>query len=386
MATYQSSHTGAEIDAAVDAVSGKADKATTLAGYGITNAYTKTDSDSRYYQISGATNLSASSSNPVDLNSVINTGNYSSTTSGASYVSNKPVSSNKAFRLIVGMTTQGDANYKRQRFQYYNEVSVYERYTSDGGTNWSSWEKVQDDLSDYLPLAGGTLTGALTVSADVTTTGDVYMDNAKAIYVKDTNNTNRELIKLSSSDNIIIGAGTIAAGGDAYIYGNSMRFRIGGTGSDDYNALILDSSKNAAFMGYIKATGDIYMSPAISTTNTDSKKIYFRTSHIADTTNNVGPYVQAITHSSSYGRKRLSVFQVDAASYTGTYSEVFTILPNGNVGIGTVSPTTKLGVSGDVDITGSLSFNGTAVATVYSGSSAPSSGTGSDGDIYIQTS
>lgn len=171
MATYQSSHTGAEIDAAVDAVSGKADKATTLDGYGINNAYTKTDSDSRYYQISGATNLAASSSNPVDLNSVINTGNYSSTTSGASYVSNKPVSSNKAFRLIVGMTTQGDANYKRQRFQYYNEVNVYERFTSDGGTNWSSWEKVQGAMVTVY-------TGSTAPSSSTGSNGDIYIQTS----------------------------------------------------------------------------------------------------------------------------------------------------------------------------------------------------------------
>ena len=171
MATYQSSYTGAEIDAAVAAVSGKADKATTIAGYGITDAYTMTDSNSRYYQLAGATNLAATSSNPVDLNSVINTGNYSSNTSGASHVSNKPKSANRAFRLIVGMTTQADQNYKRQRFQYYNEVDVYERNTSDGGANWSSWEKVQGAIVTVY-------TGSTAPSSSTGNDGDIYIQTS----------------------------------------------------------------------------------------------------------------------------------------------------------------------------------------------------------------
>lgn len=57
-----------------------------------------------------------------------------------------------------------------------------------------------------------------------------------------------------------------------------------------------------------------------------------------------------------------------------------------NVGIGTNSPSCKLDVAGDVAISGSLSLGGTPVVKVFSGSSAPSSSTGSNGDIYIQTS
>lgn len=140
--------------------------------------------------------------------------------------------------------------------------------------------------------------------------------------------------------------------------------------------------------GYIKAAGDIFMAPATPSTNTDSQKIWFRTHYVTDTTKNMGPYIQGVTETGGFGKKRLSVFQVSptSTSYTDAYIEAFTVLPNGNVGIGTTSPSTKLGVSGDVDITGGLSFNGTAVATVYSGSSAPSSSTGANGDIYIQTS
>lgn len=330
------------------------------------------------------------------------------------------------------------------------------------------------DLDDYLPLTGGTLTGALTVNDDVTTTGTLYTDNGKFVQAKDTGSTYRNILGISSSNNFVVGYGMPAAGISTFIYGSgSVRLRVGGTAEEydglfidsslhsrfggriylknnvpiyykDSNdtdhtvmylsssnelqigngtatlggtvihgtsivfktngtaggnaALTLDSSKDASFSGsvsvsgnesvtgYIKASGDIYMAPATATTNTDSKKLYFRTSHINDSTNNLGPYIQGITNSTTYGRKRLSVFQVDAASYTDTYEEVFTILPNGRVGIGTVTPSALLEVAGNAAITGTLTLGGNPVAVVYSGSSAPSSSTGSNGDIYIQTS
>ena len=307
MATYQSSYTGAQIDAAVGAVSGKAEKSemSVVAGTGA-------DADKTTITLKSGTSATV-------------------------------------------LTTHQDISGKADTTA----------------------------LADYLPLTGGTLTGALTVNDDITTTGEITLNNSKYIKAKDSGGTVRNLIEISSSDNLVLGYG-MATVGQVNVYGTNFMVRTNGTNPSN-TALTIDSSKNAEFSGYIKAVGDIYMAPSTSTTNTDSNKIYFRTSHFADATINVGPYIQAITHTSTYGRKRLSVFQVDAASYTGTYSEVFTILPNGNVGIGTTSPTTALGVTGDVAISGGLSLGGTAVVKVYSGSSAPSSGTGSNGDIYIQT-
>ena len=43
--SYNSKYTGAEVEALLDKVPDKADKATTLAGYGIADAYTKSEVD-----------------------------------------------------------------------------------------------------------------------------------------------------------------------------------------------------------------------------------------------------------------------------------------------------------------------------------------------------
>lgn len=157
-----------------------------------------------------------------------------------------------------------------------------------------------DAVDDKLPLTGGTLTGALTVSADVTTTGDVHISNGKRIYVKDSVGTEVNGMYMSASNNLVIGTGTLDRTNYTYIYGTTgITVRVGGSAATD-NALIINSSKN--------------------------------------------------------------------------------------VGIGTSSPTCRLDVSGDAAISGSLTLGGQAVVSVFSGSTAPSSSTGSNGDIYIQTS
>ena len=142
------------------------DLPTTLSGYGILN-----DANDRYFALYGGTNLSPSSSKAVDLNTITDTGSYYvSNSTTAQYVSNRPVTGSHDFRLWVIATIGTSANYKRQRYARYDNNNVYERYTTNGGTSWSTWELVQSNLAnyaltssldDYLPLSGGTLTGTL---------------------------------------------------------------------------------------------------------------------------------------------------------------------------------------------------------------------------------
>lgn len=400
MATYQSSYTGAEIDAAVGAVPNKQD--TLVSGTNIKTINNQSILGSgNIYISSGGDNYIAMTATWDANDEYLES--FAFDDASAAYTIYNANGANTIFGIETG--TMDGNTFVSDDFYYYAQVDQEnagaqqyfffefwdntDKYkvtiqVNESTLSVNTYSHESFAIGDYLPLTGGTLTGALTVSDDITTTGEITLNNGKYIKAKDSGGTDRNIISVSSADNLTLGYG-LATVGQVNVYGTSFMVRTNGTATSN-TALTIDSSKNAEFTGYIKAVGDIYLSPSTSTTNTDSKKLYFRTSHFADSTNNVGPYVQAITHSSTYGRKRLSVFQVNAASYTGTYSEVFTILPNGNVGIGTTSPTTALGVTGDVAISGGLSLGGQAVVRVFSGSSAPSSGTGSDGDIYIQTS
>jgi len=121
--------------------------------------------DGSYLRISRYTSLGASSTNPIDLNNITTVGTYVQGADAATqYVSNKPTTNNYTFRLIVEYTRSYSTynNWLRQRYQEYNSPVVYERRSNiNGSFANSTWYRVQDNLANYLPLTGGTLTGDL---------------------------------------------------------------------------------------------------------------------------------------------------------------------------------------------------------------------------------
>lgn len=125
-----------------------------------------TDNFGNYaYALYGGTNLSPSESNVVDLNTITDYGSYyCATIASASYVQNQPTGAT-AFRLWVSCPLGTSSDYIRQRYQGYAQIQVFERYSNNGGSTWSTWYRCQADVDgEFLPLTGGTLTGSLTVN------------------------------------------------------------------------------------------------------------------------------------------------------------------------------------------------------------------------------
>ena len=245
---------------------------TTLSGYGVLD-----DANSKYYALYGGTKLnnSLSSTNKIDLDDYVTPGSYyCGAIADSDYISNKPIRG--AFRMWVTSSNGVGAHY-RQRYQLYNSMIAYERWKLSGNA-WTEWYTVQDNLANYASASdvttlqgyftNGVANSATTASKLSTTSktawgqtywtsggvptnisgslvdvSDVTINNNCSIYFKDSGGTTRSLFGFSSSNNLGVGSGTVAAGGSTIIYGTNIVFRANGTSTSD-NAMYITSDKN----------------------------------------------------------------------------------------------------------------------------------------------
>lgn len=103
-----------------------------------------------------------------NLNNYTAVGNYACYASAtSSSIANRPESRDAAFVLTVQRSTGSTSvQYVKQELMYYAYNYVYIRNSTNSGSTWTEWERVafDTDLEDYLPLTGGTLTGALALN------------------------------------------------------------------------------------------------------------------------------------------------------------------------------------------------------------------------------
>ena len=88
------------------------------------------------------------------------------------------------------------------------------------------------------------------ISGNISSVGNIYMDNAKTIFIQDTDGTDRSILNFSSNNNLNLGYGTYSLGSGTYIYGKTLVVRIGGTAASA-NAVQVDESKNMTVTGYV---------------------------------------------------------------------------------------------------------------------------------------
>ena len=170
-----------------------------------------------------------------------------------------------------------------------------------------------------------------------------------SITLKGTTSTTARIIMSRSSYNYInyptdgslcLGTSNSSASTQLFIDGATGNVGIG----------TVEPSVKLSVKGNSQLKGTVYVTNLEATTiGEDSGKIKFNSIHPTNTDKDKlrSPYIQAI-YQGNYSRKRLSIFQSNATNYTDDFVEVFTVLPNGNVGIGTTKPQCKLDVNGNV--------------------------------------
>ena len=205
--------------------------------------------------------------------------------------------------------------------------------TNRGALSSADWTTFNNkantaDLANYLPLAGGTLTGALN-GTSASFSGNL---DSSGKYAATSNQT-------SPSDG---SAYFYKSSSGAVISGYQFIAETGGAGSRG-TRLTIDSAGAATFSSSVSGTT-------------------FTAGSGAEQSILQGGYLQFYNAAASNKFIKLTddSSTIDAIGFSKSGSVATTWFPSGNVGIGTTSPSTKLGVAGDI----TLQLSGAAIRDI----------------------
>ena len=297
------------------------------------------------------------------------------TTTGAQFVQNGFYLSNANGGALAGYTLMFGADdgiyfalrnlTGGARFIFPSAASYNYTFPAVAGTI-----ALTSNLSDYLPLAGGTLTGALS-GTSATFSGNVNISSASTngFVVNSTNNASYRGFTIQVN-------GTTQGGME--ILPNTGEIRIGGysTTSDYFPVIYSDgvaaltfgigASPTATFSSSVTATSSSFPLDIYGTTNNYGLRInnvqaatlFLYSSNANADNRNWGLF----TNSEVFGDfdiRQSNAINGDLTSGANSTSR-FYIKNNGNVGIGTTSPATKLDVNGTTKSTNYITINNTA--------------------------
>lgn len=337
---YQSSYTGAEIDNAVGAVADKADKSTTTTA----GTYTSVTVNASGIVTGGTNPTTLAGYGITDAASSSDLADYLPLAGGTMTGVINFVSTDAK----IGITTSGNDNldvgwdWDERAGAGLGLRKVGAASNSGGFVLWAR------NANNSYSLTGK-IDGSLTWDGDVVASGkvcvgtggsDSYLasDSATNIYLRNSSGAvlvcDGKVIRRSTAStmaDVTLGSSSYPWGG---IYSTTGNFTDNITLANNKYLCIKDGNGTAKNVLYCSTAGNVFFgyetSAAGKSTYIDGNTIYFR-----------------------YGTSHGTAMTIDS--------------------------------SGNVSISGGLSIGGNAVVAVYSGSSAPSSATGSNGDIYIQT-
>ena len=156
-------------------------------------------------------------------------------------------------------------------FTKSNAQGIYHYIGDSQGTTWTAKKKIAYTDSDitgnaatatkatndgdgnkisttYLKLSGGTLTGALTVNSNISSTGHIYLNNNRYYCVKNTSGTALGVLYANTSNSLIVGTTSLAT----YYYSNDNHVFNGSVHLSTGNIASLKTYSSEAFSIYSK--------------------------------------------------------------------------------------------------------------------------------------
>lgn len=233
------------------------------------------------------------------------------------------------------------------------------------GTAWEAWQQLATTTwsnGKFLPLAGGTMTGSITISTDSVVQWSRNTDYAK-IHFKNTGDADtdsylgfetgdngNEYFKFSGKNGstttqwMSIKAGGVTA--PAFIKSGS---------SDSY--VLLGGGGHKALSNFVYASGSLGVQESTGTSDNISRAQFWRD-------NNLGAYGVTLSHSDATGYKTKIYHDYSnggnlymKSCSNGTWGSIYTIWNSGNF-----NPGTKVSKSGDT-MTGKLNWSMNGVAS-----------------------
>ena len=234
---------------------------------------------------------------------------------------------------------------------------LYYQNTNANADGWGTLKKVWHE--------GNAGAGYAWACTSLTTSDNIYMPNNKYIGMKDTGGTNRIALYYTSNNQFFVGRGPAEAGHDTYVCGNNLSLTYG---TSRTNGVILNSSGNVTVgaSNLASTTYKFYVDGAsyfngkiTSTTLTVGTNSSGWTASVYGTNSVVnlahadgyGLYVGSKQSTSSYYLVDMRYGQTTLGS-GGTVA--FYVRADGNVGVGTSSPETKLHVTGPLTTEGGI--------------------------------
>ena len=200
---------------------------------------------------------------------------------------------------------------------------------------------IGDSSSDYDNFKINITNGNATFAGDINTSGNIYLNNNKTIFAKNTSGSNFGLLTITSGNIVKLGAYSYTSAATQIGLGDNGKFLIG---TDE--ALSIDSSKNATFAGTI-TSGNI---TATGSGNTALSVV------------STGGYSQLITQASD--SDSAYIFFKDTSGerarlYSSTSNDLIFKTGGGSTTALTLNNSGNATFAGNATVTGNLTVNGT---------------------------